>query len=308
MKKHLAIPLTALMLLGALVSLASAATIAPPVQYGRCSDNSNLPLEGDSASHTPRRGMCHHNPVLQVQQQKRRALEPICTYLSIDCVVSQNSGYDSGIYPYGVSTYFSWYAGGSAATGNSVSPSDFSSLTGWGQIYPQVGASNVAANVYLTDYRVYVHLTSGGWQLVQDQATNSIGGRHYVADFSNNSSSEMSLIVQSDGSVRMDSPAFGYNNHFWIQPRGSFTLGTVNGVFSMAQLRTDSASTNLIANFGADWWRNASAPYLYQNGVFVNNPGIGMGTWVKLTTTYQYFFFTTKTKSQLQAEPPPPLR
>jgi hypothetical protein len=106
----------------------------------------------------------------------------------------------------------------------------------------------------------------------------------------------------------MDSPASGHNDHFWIVPRGSYTPGTVNGVFSMAQLRTDNPSANLIANFGGDWWRSASAPYLYQNGVFVNNPGVGMGAWVKLTTTYQYFFFTTMTKSQLQAEPPPPLK
>jgi hypothetical protein len=106
----------------------------------------------------------------------------------------------------------------------------------------------------------------------------------------------------------MDSPAPGYNDHFWIDPRGSYTPRTVNGVFSMAQLRTDSAGANLIANFGGDWWRSTSAPYLYRNGVFVNNPGIGMGAWVKLTTTYQYFFFTTMTKSQLQADPPPPLR
>jgi hypothetical protein len=160
----------------------------------------------------------------------------------------------------------------------------------------------------LKDYRVYVHLTGAGWQLVQDQAANSVGGGHYVADFANNSSSAMTLVVQSDGSVRMDSPASGYNDHFWIEPRGSYTPGTVNAVFSMAQLRTDSASANLIANFGADWWRSTSAPFLYRNGVFVNNPGIGMGAWVKLTTTYQYFFFTTMTRSQLQADPPPPLR
>jgi hypothetical protein len=76
----------------------------------------------------------------------------------------------------------------------------------------------------------------------------------------------------------------------------------------MAQLRTDNAGANLIANFGGDWWRNTSAPFLYRNGVFVHNPGIGMGAWVKLTTTYQYFFFTTMTKPQLQADPPPPLR
>jgi hypothetical protein len=106
----------------------------------------------------------------------------------------------------------------------------------------------------------------------------------------------------------MSSPATGYNDHFWIVPRASYAPGTVNGVFSMAQLRTDNASANLIANFGADWWRTASARYLNQNGVFVNNPAIGVGSWVKLTTTYQYFFFTTMTRSQLDAEPPPPLK
>jgi hypothetical protein len=255
-----------------------------------------------------RQEMCHHNLVLQVQQHEHPALQPICTSLSIDCVVSQTSGYDTGMYPYGVKIYFSWHKGGSAATGNSTPPSDFSSLTGWGQIYPQAGAPNVAAKIFLNDYRVYVHSTSGGWQLVQDQAASSIGGGHYVADFAKDSSSAMGLAVQPDGSVRMDSPPSGYNDHFWIDPRGSYTPGAVDAVFTMAQLRTDSADANLIANFGADWWRNTSAPYLRQNGVFVNNPGIGMGAWVKLTTTYQYFFFTTMTKSQLQAEPPPPLR
>ncbi|MBR0953611.1 hypothetical protein [Bradyrhizobium canariense] len=240
--------------------------------------------------------------------EERVAGHRACTSLSIDCVVSQNSGYDTGLYPDGVQIYFSWYPGGPAATGKTAPPADFSSLTGWGQIYPQVGASNSAASIYLKDYRVYVHLTDGGWQLLQDQAANSVGGGHYAATFANNSSSAMSLVVQSDGSVKMNSPASGYNDHFWIEPRGSYAPGTVNGVFSIAQLRTDGASANLIANFGGDWWRNGSAPYLYRNGVFVNNPGIGMGAWVKLTTSYQYFFFTTMTKPQLQADPPPPLR
>jgi hypothetical protein len=294
MKRYLTIPLTALMFIGALVSSASAATMATPAAYSATRPilAGNVSSQSSAASATT----------------QSSGAPTTCTSLSIDCVVSQNSGHDTGIYPYGVTTYFSWYRGGSAATGKSAPPSDFSSVTGWGQIYPQVGASNVAANIYLKDYRVYVHLTTGRWQLVQDQATNSVGGRHYVANFHSNSSSAMSLVVQSDGSVKMDSPASGYNDHFWIDPRGSYVPGTVNGVFSMAELRTDNASANLIANFGGDWWRNPSAPYLYKNRVFVNNPGIGMGTWVKLTTTYQYFFFTTMTESQLQADPPPPLR
>lgn len=239
----------------------------------------------------------------------RQSGEPtICAALSVDCVVSQNSGFDTGIYPHGVPRSFSWRAGGAAAAGAGAPPSEFSALTGWGQIYPQAGAPNVAANIDLKDYRVYVHLRGGGWQLVQDQAVHTVGGRHYVADFSNNSSSAMGLVVGSDRSVRMEAPAFGYNDHFWIEPRGSYSRGAIDGVFSLAQLRTDRADANLIANFGGDWWRSPSAPYVYQNGVFVNNPGIGMGSWVRLTTTYQYFFFTTLTRSQLEAEPPPPLR
>ncbi|MVT69686.1 hypothetical protein GPL21_31890 [Bradyrhizobium pachyrhizi] len=237
-----------------------------------------------------------------------RAHQPICVSLSIECVVSQNSGHDAGIYPHGVRTSYSWYAGGAAATGNGAPPSDFTSLTGWGQIYPQAGAPNVAANIYLKDYRVFVHLTGGGWRLVQDQATNSVDGGHYVADFSDNSSTTMDLILEPDRSIRMNSPSLGYNDHFWMEPRGSYAPETVDGVFSLAELRTDSANANLIANFGGDWWRDTSAPYLYRDGVFVNNPGIGMGAWVRLTTTYQYFFFTTMTRSQLQADPPPPLR
>jgi hypothetical protein len=333
MKKYLTIPLAALMFLGKMSS-ASAETMTHPsctasadnvsvtgykvfrngtqiatVTTTSCSNTSLYPTSYlyTVAAHDAAGSVSSQSSAASART--RSSDDPtICTALSIDCVVSQNSGYDTGIYPYGVPTHFSWYAGGSAASGNSAPPSDFSSLTGWGQIYPQVGASNVAANVYLKDYRVYVHLTSGGWRLVQDQAANSVGGQHFVADFSNNSSSEMSLVVQSPGSIRMESPASGYNNHFWMDPRGSYTPGTVNGVFSIAQLRTDSASANLIANFGGDWWRSASAPYLQQGRVFVNNPGIGMGSWVKLTTTYQYFFFTTMTKSQLQTEPPPPLR
>jgi hypothetical protein len=316
MKDCLVIPVTALMFLGIDAS-ASDATIPDPCRgvsadnvsvTGQASDTSRFPATGDAVTaNDAATNMSSQANASRATTQSSGA-STTCTSLSIDCVVSQNAGYDTGIYPHGVPTHFSWYAGGSAATGESAPPSDFTSLTGWGQIYPQVGASNVAAGIYLKDYRVYVHLTSGGWQLVQDQAANSVGGEHYVADFSNNSSSKMSLVVQSDGSVRMDSPACGYNDHFWIDPRGSYTPGTVDGVFSMAQLRADGENANLIANFGGDWWRDSSARFLYQNQVFVNNPGIGMGSWVRLTTMYQYFFFTTFTESQLQAEPPPPLR
>ena len=92
-----------------------------------------------------------------------------CTQLSIDCVVSQTSGYDTGYYPAGVPSDYSWYAGGEAQHGFSGPPSNFTSMTGWGDVYPQQGASNVSANVYMIGFKAYLHKKTGGWTLAQDQ-------------------------------------------------------------------------------------------------------------------------------------------
>ena len=114
----------------------------------------------------------------------------------------------------------------------------------------------------------------------------------------------MTISHQSDGSILMDSPPNGYNDHFWIDPRGVYTANTVDGVFVIAQVRTDNPNANLISNFGADWWLSPTATYVDDQST---NPGVGVGAWVKLTTSYQYLFFTNATRAQLEADPPPPL-
>ena len=85
----------------------------------------------------------------------------------------------------------------------------------------------------------------------------------------------------------MDAPPAGYNDHFWQGSRGTFTAGTVDGVFVVANMKTNDPSANLVAQIGADWWRDASAPYLYQNGQFVNNPVVGGNNFIKLTTEWR---------------------
>jgi len=223
--------------------------------------------------------------------------------------IYQNTVGNSQGFPVGVPTYYSWYGGSDTVPGNTP-PSNFSSVTGWGQIYPEVGApvdTNPNLSVQIANFQTYVHLTSGGWVLVQSEATNSIGGAHYLADFSGNSSVPWNETVLPDGSVSVDAPQSGYNDHFWPGARGSYAPGTVDGVFVEAQMKTNDPNANLIANLGADWWASTTAPFVYQNGVFVNNPGAGASDWVKLTTSYQNLYFTSLSAAQLQADPPPGL-
>jgi hypothetical protein len=186
-------------------------------------------------------------------------------------------------------------------------PSGYSSVTGWGQIYQEAGASvgpNAATDtVQIEDFTTYVHLTNGTWVEVQNQAQNGIGGAHYVADFSGGTIpwSEQTL---SDGSVSADAPPAGYNDHFWPGVRGTFTAGTVDGVFVEATMKTNDPNANLVASVGADWWQTATSG-LPSSGY---NPGVGQDDWVKLTTNWQTLYFSSLSAAQLAADPPPGLQ
>ncbi|MBR1269801.1 hypothetical protein JQ629_20005 [Bradyrhizobium sp. AUGA SZCCT0222] len=223
--------------------------------------------------------------------------------------IYQNTRGNSEAYPEGVPTYYSWYTG--KVGGESSAPAGFSAVTGWGQIYSEAGASSAAnanADVQIAHFETWVHLTTGGWVKVQDQATDSIDGAQYLADFSGNSNIPWTETTLPDGSVSVNAPGAGYNDHFWPGgERGTYTPGTVDGVYVQAFMKTDNPNANLVANIGADWWRDKSAPFILQNGVFVNNPGVGMNNWVNLTTEWQPLYFTSLSATRLQADPPPPL-
>lgn len=225
---------------------------------------------------------------------------------SLTDAIYQNTVGNSEGFPLGVPQGYDWYSGTNTIVGDKP-PSGFTSVTGWGQVYPQAGAAattNASASVQVANFKTYVHLTNGGWVLVQDQTTNPIDGAHYTADFSGAANVPWIEKTLADGSMTMDAPKSGYNDHFWPGARGTYGAGTIDGVFVEAQMKTNDPNANLVANLGADWWRSPSAPYV--DG-FANNPSPGMSDWVKLTTDYQTLYFTSMSAAQLQADPPPGL-
>lgn len=218
---------------------------------------------------------------------------------SLTDAIDQNTRADETVYPLGVPSDFPWYGG---AVPGSLPPDGYSAVTGWGQIYPEAGASvsaNTHAQVQIRDFTSFVLLNTGQWVEVQSQATDPVIGAHYLADFANNTSVPWTSTTRG-GAVTADAPANGYNDHFYPETFASFAPGTVEGVFVEAQMRTTSHTAQLVANLGADWWANA-------NAVFPNNAGAAASNWELLTVHWQQFYATSLTTAQLEADPPPGL-
>lgn len=222
--------------------------------------------------------------------------------VSLEEVLRQSSGIDTGYYPYGVPPSYSWYNGDVLPLGAFPPPANFTSLTGWGQFYPMVGYPNPACNIYVKDFQVYVHKKSGGWVSAQSGAT--LAGGNFVADFVGNQAYALNIEHLADGSKRMASPPYGRVAHWWPTARGVYQPNTIDGAFGIYAARVDDPNCNMIADYGIDYWRDPSAPWLAD---FSNNPAYGGGSWVKLTTNYQYIYYTRFTREQLMADPPPPL-
>jgi hypothetical protein len=56
--------------------------------------------------------------------------------LSLSDVINQNTpGYSEG-HGFGVPTSYGWYDGYYKPEGNDAPPSNFTAVTGWGQVYP----------------------------------------------------------------------------------------------------------------------------------------------------------------------------
>ena len=218
--------------------------------------------------------------------------------------IYQNTAGNSQGNPEGLS----WDTGVYGTHTETQSPSGFSGVTGWGVVYQQAGASvspNAASDsVQMEDFTTYLHLTNGTWVEVQNQAQSGISGGHYLADFSSDSHNPLTIQTSSDGSVSMDAPTTGYNDHFFPTQRGSFTAGTVDGVFVEATMKTNDPSANLVAQIGADWWKDSSAQWAGDN---VNNTAVGAGNFVKLSTQWQTVYYSSLSAAQLQADPPPGL-
>ena len=140
--------------------------------------------------------------------------------------------------------------------------------------------------------------------LVQDQATDEIAGGHLVADFSPKAGKPMRLEAQPDRSVVIGAPPAGYNALFWLTKRGTYTAGSVDGVYVQMDMRANDLNMKFVADVAADWYLDANV------GVgqdFANVSGAGQSNWVELSTQWSTLRFYSWNATQLQADPPPPL-
>lgn len=220
--------------------------------------------------------------------------------------INQNTPGQSEGYAVGVPTTFAWCNGSYKPPGGNAPPSDFTAVTGWGQVYPKVGSparSNPKGNIIIANAKTYVHLrTNREWILVQDQATDDVAGAHFVADFARAAGIEMRMKALPDSSVALGIPTTGFNTHFWLTKRGTYAAGSVDAVYVQMDIRKDDPKVMLVANVGADWWRNSTAEFV---SGFANNPGAGMSNWIEISTQWSTLRFYSGSSSQLRANPPP---
>jgi hypothetical protein len=223
----------------------------------------------------------------------------------LEAIIQNTPGY-SQAYPAGVPRTFSWCIG--ASGDKRPPPAGFTAVTAWAQIYQKAGtetAPETTGQIEVAHTQTYVRMkATGDWVRVQDQIRDQIEGGHFVSDFAQNRAIPMTIDIQPGGSASMGLPPTGHNDHFWITPRGTFPPDSVDGVYVQLQMRTTATNVGLVANVGADWWRNWKVGYV--DG-FGNNPGAGVSNWVVLGKDWSTLYFFSLSSLEMRTRPPPPL-
>jgi hypothetical protein len=225
--------------------------------------------------------------------------------ISISDLIKQNTQGQSEGFPLGVPQSYSWYQGWNPG-GQLTPPANFTAVEGWGQVYPEVGQPvSTTADVQVANAQTWVHIKqTNQWVLVQNQSTLGLTGGHFLADFTGNSATAMPATALPGGGTSFDAPAAGYNDHFWYGSRGTYAAGTVDGVYVQMDMKVTDPNAHLVAMVGADWWRDASAPFLPDHST---NPGIGGSNWGDLSTQWQTVGYYSMSTTQFEANLPPPL-
>ncbi|UPJ66910.1 hypothetical protein [Bradyrhizobium sp. 191] len=227
---------------------------------------------------------------------------------SLSELIKQNTPGNSEGFPAGVPSSYNWYHGWNDG-GLWSPPEDFTAVEGWGQVYPKVGApsySNPSATVEVANAKTYVRMKQAGeWTLVQDQSGTQLTGGHFVPDFAGNVAIPMKATPLAGATIAFDVPPAGYNNHFWYKARGTYAADTVDAVYVQMEMRVTDPNLSLVAMVGADWWRDARAPYLEDHS---NNPGVGGSNWIELSTQWKTIGFYSMSAEDFRANPAPPLR
>ncbi len=183
-------------------------------------------------------------------------------------------------------------------------PTGWTGMTTFHIVYPEAQYANgpaktlIACNINIRRYKSWGHLIGGGWVALQSAPSDFVTTGRFDGPQTGNSGTDLTVTLKPDGTFSEPSPPVGYCNHGWVNSRGSFTANSLNGVFSIFEMRVDKENANLIAASGNDWWQTPSA-------AFPNNTGYTLSAWVRLTTQFRAFCGTAMTQAQLQADPPP---
>jgi hypothetical protein len=222
--------------------------------------------------------------------------------------IAQNTPGRSEAFPAGVPSTYAWCSGAYKPPERGAPPSNFTAVTALGTIYPTFGAPayfSPDAKVIVANARTYVHLrATKEWNLVQDQSKDEITGAQFAATSARNTATEMKIETQPNGAIVIDNPPRGRNGVLWIAKRGTYAAGSVDAVYVQMDMKTTDPKLRLVANVGADWWRDADAAF---EPSFVSNQGAGNSNWLELSMDWSTLIFFSGSPSELRADPPPPL-
>ncbi|RMD82881.1 MAG: hypothetical protein D6815_08040 [Candidatus Dadabacteria bacterium] len=209
---------------------------------------------------------------------------------------------------HGVPLDFPWALGPFTTAGNNP-PSNFTALTGWGQVY-EAANGNRARNtrVQIRNFQAYVlSIQDGQWHLLQNPAA-VIGGA-WREDFQGNVSVPADVRPEIDGGISAKVGG-GYNFHFFPDTRASISPNDFGGVFVTTQARLilddpsgrdDRAKARYLLNLGADYWIDLVTDF--QD--FTTNVEVSQGRFRYVTTGWHWFNMTTLTDTELRQNPPP---
>ena len=199
--------------------------------------------------------------------------------ISIADLIKQNTLGQSEGFPLGVPTSYNWYPR-LEWRGSGNASRKLHRRCGLGASLSGSGAtsgfkSKCRRSKSLTRRHTFTsrQQANGYWFRISRQP--GLTGGHFATDFSGNAATAMPATALPGGGTIFDAPAAGQNDHFWHGSRGTYAAGTVDAVYVQMDMRVTDPNAHLIGMVGADWWRDASAPFVADHST---NPGAGAPT------------------------------
>jgi hypothetical protein len=210
------------------------------------------------------------------------------------------------VFPAGVPSSWSWYAGPEVKAGNTP-PAGYDSMTAWGTVYPaSTGTSDKNTRVELRNEETWIYSKSQSkWEEIQSSVAPN--GSLYYEDLSGNATFPANLRIESDGglSVKM---VPGYTFQFFPQgSRPTIDPSDIGGVVTTVDARLvvdnpalpdDTADAHYIVDSGGDYWMTPTAPY-------PDNAEIFTSRYNTISTSWTTICASTLSASQLNGNLPP---